>query len=173
MALDANSLRAAATVSSLNSRSRRMNSVSSFAAAAFSMPAAISSRRRRSASLARLAPRAAQLQEPELRLDVDLGDDDAAVRNDGDQPLAREPPERLADWRAAEAQALAQDRLRHDRARRDPQRDDLLLESAIGLFGEADAGRCGTRLAATPRARQRPCERGPSHDRARHRYRRR
>ena len=57
--------------------------------------------------------------------------------------LASQPLQRLADRRAADAEALRQDGLADHRSRKQLQSDDLLLERAIGAVGQA-VGAVGT-----------------------------
>ena len=93
-----------------------MKVTSSFAFAAASNAAPSSRKRSRSSS--RRAPRgaardqplelAAHFEQAQLAAHVDLGDDDAAARKDRDQSLAREALQRLADRRAADAEARRQ-----------------------------------------------------------------
>src|SRR5947207_1583055 len=67
----------------------------------------------RRASCDQMLEFAAYLEPPQLVFDVDLRDDDAAPRQDREQPLAREPLQRFADRRAPDAKRLAQSGLRH------------------------------------------------------------
>ena len=54
-----------------------------------------------------------------------------------DEPLARKTLQRLADRRAADPELLAERALGDDGARRQLERDDALLELAIGALGQA------------------------------------
>ncbi len=51
---------------------------------------------------------AADLEHQQLRARIEIGDQNALARQDGDEPLARQPLQRLADRRAAEAVARRQ-----------------------------------------------------------------
>ena len=118
---------------------------SSFALAAASNAAARA--RKRVALVVGGAPRRAARDQPlelapgleqaQLAGDVDVGDEDAAAREDRDQPLAREPLQRFADRRAADAERAESSASEIGAARREPQRDDHLLDLGIGAIGEA------------------------------------
>ena len=82
---------------------------------------------------------APNFQQPQLALDVDFGNDDAAPRQDVDQALARQALQGLAYGRAPDSQALRQGGLRHSAARRQLQRDDHLLQIAVSAVGEGEA----------------------------------
>jgi hypothetical protein len=79
---------------------------------------------------------AAQLDQPQLPLDVDVGDDHAPAWQDLHEALARETLQRFADRRAADAQPLGQHRLGHRAAGRQLQAHDQLLERRVGAVGE-------------------------------------
>src|SRR6185312_14293318 len=72
----------------------------------------------------------------------------AFARENGHEPLARQPLQRLADRRAADLQTGRQHLLGQDFAWTKPQRDDLLLDQPVGPFGE----RIGHAPPARPRA---------------------
>src|SRR5262249_45082875 len=80
---------------------------------------------------------AANLEQQELMARIDVGDENALARQDGDQPFAREPLQRLADRRAADLEACRQHLLGQDIARLEPKRDNLLLDQAVGLLRQA------------------------------------
>jgi hypothetical protein len=120
-----------------------MNLVSSLSAAACSNSSAIWRKRSASAAAARGAAGdqpfqfAAQFQHLELAADVDLRHDDAALGQDRHQPFARQPVQRFADRRAADAQARAQAHFGHRAARWQLHRHDQFFQFDIGFFGQA------------------------------------
>lgn len=78
----------------------------------------------------------ADLEEPELGLDVDVGDNDATARHDDDQSLPGQALNGLADRRPADPEALAQKHFRDHRPWWDAERDDLLFQLPIGAVGQ-------------------------------------
>ena len=92
---------------------------------------------------------AAHLEHQQLIARIDVGDQNALARQNGDQAFAREPLQGFADRRAADLEPGRQHLLGQDVARLEPQRDDLLLDHAIGLLGQRLRAR---RPAARPSA---------------------
>ena len=121
-----------------------MKAMSSLVLAARSMPRAISSNCARCSLLGALGAGAAQqaldlaphLEHQELTARIDIGDENALARQDGDQPLARQPLQGFADRRAADLKAADSILLGENVAGLEPQRDDLLLDQPISLLGE-------------------------------------
>src|SRR5260221_2100062 len=95
-----------------------------------------------------LAP---HLEQPQLGLDVDLGDQDAAARHDHHEALARQALDRLANRRAADLEPLAEHRLGDHRPGCQLEGDDLLLDRAVGAVGHRLVGQFGGVLAGRSR----------------------
>ena len=79
----------------------------------------------------------------------DRADADAPVRLERDEPERRQPPQRLADRRAADVEPLGELLLAQHGAGRDQPADDLVLEHArdvVGLRGEGRHGANSSRL---------------------------
>jgi hypothetical protein len=91
---------------------------------------------------------AAHLEQLELAPHVDLGDDHAAPRQDGDEALAGEALQRFADRRAADAQALRKLRFRDGGPGRQLERDDQLFQVGVGAIREAAVASRGVRFSA-------------------------
>ena len=85
------------------------------------------------------------LAEPREVADVDRRHEHAAPRVDLDEPLEREPAQRLPHRRAADAEPRGQLGLLDRGARRELQRDDQLAQRVVGPVGERRdlAGRRG------------------------------
>src|SRR6185312_1468445 len=79
----------------------------------------------------------AHLEQSQLALHVDAGDDDAAARKDRDQALAGEALQGFPDGRAADAEVARKLRFRDRGPGRDAQRDDPLLQVRVGAVREA------------------------------------
>ena len=69
-------------------------------------------------------------------LDRDRRDEGAALRVDPHQPLLRQLDERLAHWRATDAEAVAQVEFRHRRAGREDAADDIIAQMVEHLTGQ-------------------------------------
>src|SRR5262249_55661599 len=80
---------------------------------------------------------AAHLEHQQLVAGIEIGDQDALAWKYRDQPFAGEPLQRFAHRRAAELVGGRQHLLGHELAGLEAQRDDLLLDDAIGLLGQS------------------------------------
>ena len=78
----------------------------------------------------------AHLEVAEMMRDVDIGDEDAATREDPDETLAGQALERFADGSAAEPEELAKRGLGDDGSGQQSLRDDQVLEPFVGDRGE-------------------------------------
>src|SRR5450755_4987559 len=82
------------------------------------------------------------LQEPELAIDVDLGNHDPSTWQDHDEPLSRQSVQCLPDWRASDSKLLGQLVFRHRAPRPKAQSHDHLFEIEIRLVGQRLRAAC-------------------------------
>jgi hypothetical protein len=113
--------------------------------------------RSRPAARPRAAPHrargAACLEALEDALGADARDEEPAVDLERDEPVAGEPPQRLADRAARDAEGVRKLRLTDARARREPPVDDHRAELVVHQPDDGpDAKRPGSRSAHVPLA---------------------
>ncbi|MNK95081.1 hypothetical protein D3C87_1153060 [compost metagenome] len=82
---------------------------------------------------------AAGLQQAKLLGYVDRRDQQAALRQHHDQMLARQPLDRLPDWRTADSRHFAELQFRHGTTRRQLQRHDGFFYLLVCQVGQLAA----------------------------------
>ena len=77
------------------------------------------------------------LQQQQLVARIDVGNQNALARENGNEPFAGEPLQRLTDRSAPELGGGGKRVLRQNTPRLEPQRNDPLFEHPVGLLGQA------------------------------------